>query len=627
MRLKRLRIVVIVVAVLLLFKVVTTTISVVNFVNAVNEGVSLFSTNSTQLSPVVERISSSGGALLAEVQLVALPLRLLGADGCVLANLMEAGRVISKISVDLAPVADVLPSVLHPTSPNRVDIRALREGWDSAKAQTLLDSVRQLRERERCSGASARFERYQSAVEDGFFVLETALALPWDTILRDSAHWLIVLNNSDELRATGGFTTAVIDVRVEDGALTWNIINSYSVDNLDLFYHHPEPPRPMQSVMAIHRWVFRDANWSPDYPTAAQIALRLYMFDQNVQAIDGLITVNMSALSTVVRHLPPLTVDNAPFTQESALDLIREAWNVDAPNFNSDEPERKDFILDFATELAQTISSQIDVVDLVRLGGALREMLIRRDVMIYATAPDLQAYFAERGWDGAMYQTDGDYLMVVDSNLGYNKVTPRIERSIEYQVDLSDFPQATVTLRNTNTNDVDVPCSLIHLNWGSEVTGGPTPTYADRMTGCFWDYVRVFTPQGSRIIDYTANDLPGDWFPAHGNPYPTQIDPWIDGTYNGFGIMTITPPSETSEVQFRYDLPENVITDENGRQVYRLYFQKQAGALAPQLRIEVQLPADAVIESVSPTSIENQNGLIVFEMRPEADQQFEIVFQ
>lgn len=609
--------------VLLVVKVITTSLSAYGVYRAVSAARSAVQTtplNPQTLSTAVEDVGVASGRLIAEIRPLLPAAALFGADGCVAVQLVELGRAVTDLRADFASLAAALPDM---SSAAQIDVRALRTNWDSQQAQAALNRIEAL-DTPPCEGASPRFARFEQAGQAANFALRLLFTIPWDTVLQDSAHWLIVLNNSDELRATGGFTTAVIDLRVTDGYLTWNLLNSYAVDDLVMITYHPRPPQPMMRVMNLDRWMFRDANWSPDYPTTAENAIWLYQIDHRGDSVDGYITINLSGLATALNYLPPVTFAGEPFTADDGIALLRDAWNVDASDYNSDAPERKEFIFDFADDLISELGHQLDPLDLLVMLKALPTMLEQRDIMVYASDPTLQTLFAAHGWDGSLIQTGGDYLLVVDSNIGYNKVTPRIERVTEYELTLSETVVAQVTLTYTNTNENTVSCALVHQNWGSEQTGGTTPTYADRMTGCYWNYVRIFVPQGSQMLDYDAEDLPGEVLPYQPYPYPEQIDQWRDGGYMGFGVMTVIPPAEARTIRFRYQLPDTVITHTDNQTIYHFTMQQQAGAANHPLHVRVQLPAGASVDVVSPVPFELNGEILSINIEQDRDLSFEI---
>ncbi len=118
--------------------------------------------------------------------------------------------------------------------------------------------------------------------------------------------YLILAQNNDEMRATGGFISGAGVARFEGGRLTdLKMADSYAAD--DLSKPHPSPPRPLSEWMGAQMLLLRDSNWSPDYPTSAEVARSLYAQDQEVYT-DGVIAIDMEAVRLLVEALGPLDV-------------------------------------------------------------------------------------------------------------------------------------------------------------------------------------------------------------------------------------------------------------------------------------------------------------------------------
>jgi hypothetical protein len=80
--------------------------------------------------------------------------------------------------------------------------------------------------------------------------------------------YLLLVQNEDELRPTGGFITAAGTLLVQDGHLiSLNFLNSGDFDNWERPY--PVAPWQLREYMNSPVLIFRDANWFTNYPTAA----------------------------------------------------------------------------------------------------------------------------------------------------------------------------------------------------------------------------------------------------------------------------------------------------------------------------------------------------------------------
>ena len=100
---------------------------------------------------------------------------------------------------------------------------------------------------------------------------------------------------------------------------------------------------------------------------------------------------------------------------------------------------------------------------------------------------------------GALARPEGDYLLVVDSNVGFNKVTASVAQRIDYTVTLDgDRPQARLVLTYENLSTARRP--------GCDQATQYSPVYADMTRGCYWDYVRVYAPPGARLVASSGGD-------------------------------------------------------------------------------------------------------------------------
>ena len=186
------------------------------------------------------------------------------------------------------------------------------------RSQAILEQAIQARQRISLDELSpgprswlTRADPYLSAFDEA---LSVSLTLP--RLLGGSNEgpktYLILVQNEDELRATGGFITAVGKVVVWNGELiSWDVADSYSVDDSHKTY--PPAPWQMQRFMNIPIMTFRDANWSPDYPTTALWAEYLYAYT-NSFSVNGVIAIDQHVLKTLLSVTGPLYVSEIDAT-------------------------------------------------------------------------------------------------------------------------------------------------------------------------------------------------------------------------------------------------------------------------------------------------------------------------
>ncbi len=416
--------------------------------------------------------------------------------------------------------------------------------------------------------------RLDPLLEIGARALGAADILP--TLLGAEApqRYLLLAQNEDELRATGGFISAVGTVTVQSGEIVaLEMRDSYDVD--DLSQPYPPPPEPLQRYMLAGIWLVRDANWSPDFPTAAQKVEELYRF-YDPTPLDGAIAFDQTAVARLLSAIGPVTPPGAPepVTSDNVRAYMQAAW-APAPGGELSREwweHRKDFIPSLGRAILEKALGTADRAVLFDLGRAGIDLLQEKHLLLYFHEPEAARALGDQGWDGSVQPGPADFLMAVDSNFGFNKVDPLIERSLDYTVDLRavEAPIGEVRLTYHHTLEAEVPCTH-QASYGEG-------SYADMQKRCYWDYVRLYAPGGTTPLGGSFPPTPGDWLlSGEDEPGAWSAAQGIKGTTVFSGALVL-PPGGTARLQLRYELPKNVVLEgPGGARVYLLRLAKQPG--------------------------------------------------
>lgn len=417
--------------------------------------------------------------------------------------------------------------------------------------------------------------------------------------LSEPQTFLVLVQNDDELRPTGGYLTAAGTMTVSLGRVSGlNLEDTSTLEDPDVVY--PPPPDPLARYLAAPVWYFRDANWSPDFPTTAQMAETLFTLG-DPRTFDGVIALDQAALRMLLEATGPVRVSGLPgrITADNVIASMRAARDPAPGEGVSYEwwLQRKDFI----PNMAKAVFRQLVWTRLGSLLQAAVQVLDERHVTVWLRDPGAAAVLAEHGWDGALRPGDADYVMLVEANLGFNKVNAVTQTQLRYQVDLAAAaPTGRLTVTQTNPARGSLPCVP-----GPDYGAG---TYQDLMTRCYWSYLRVYVPQGATYTAATPHATPGAWLlPGEDEPGAVALETGERGTQS-FGTLLVVPFDATLATMFDYTLAPQAVRAEGTELVYRLRFQKQAGTLAVPLTLEVQLPAGARLVS-APRGGAFANGL------------------
>ncbi len=467
----------------------------------------------------------------------------------------------------------------------------------------------------------AELDRYLPLLQQG---VHGALLLPelfGDSEIRT---YLLLVQNEDELRPAGGFLTGVARIAVREGRIEQMIFEN-SAEVTDFKRPYPDPPRPLEDIMGLDLWVFHDSNWSPDFPTSAQQALAFYQQRYEVP-IDGILAADQEAFRRIIQALQPLTVPSypEPITESNILAALRQSRDMplEADPQAAWERRHKVFLEDLLTASIDKVQQRPETVDFVRLGMAVMTAFEERHM--FATIlhdDDLAALLATSRWDGALYAGAGDYLMVVDANLGYSKVNPYIAGSLGYAVDLRDpqQPQANLTLSyQHNGPRTNEPCYHYHKP--------PMFTYDQLMQQCYWDYVRVYVPRGTRPLRASPNPIPGELLVTGiGRSGEAEILAPEAGK-SVFATFFVLPPGQRAETRMLYQLPPDVIEQTEDSLHYRLYIQKQGGKLSVPVQLSLYLPPGSTVirSSVPYARAANNPEHILYNLNLQTDFQLSI---
>lgn len=445
------------------------------------------------------------------------------------------------------------------------------------QADALIPQVEALGQLDLLSSLAEPLREGGATMGFGSAMLQLAPSLPALMGTAEPVTYLILIQNNHELRATGGLISAVGQLTLDNGEIVaLEFKDSYDILNHDV--EHPWAPEPMQRFLGVELMFFRDTNWSPDLPTAGQLIRTIYQQNEGVKA-DGIITIDLHAVELLMAGFGQLRVPDVvqPITSENIVEQIKLFWQQ-APTLDdstqsqaaneatSDEQDwwkhRKDF-MPFLGE-ATIRKLQTGSADYLTLVQALYNALEERSVQIWVDDPTAAGQLAELGWDGSLRSpAEGDFLALVDSNFGFNKVDSVLERHLHYTV---EWPDGQTGSSASGNQPAIATASIVYehpvavAGHQCDITPRYGTTYDDMSARCYFDYVRLYVPLGSQLRDVAGVDLT-----------TTDSRPGENGT-QVFSAYFIAKPGDEQTVQFQYELPSRIQQDD-----YQLTVRRQSG--------------------------------------------------
>jgi len=383
----------------------------------------------------------------------------------------------------------------------------------------------------------------------------------------DARRYLVFFQNDTELRPTGGFLGVFGIATVQDAELlSFTTDDVYALDGPSEKSVRPQAPAPIRSHLGVQQWYLRDANWSPDFPTAAQTMEKFYAEEaliakgEPAPPIDGIVAFDTRLAVDVVRFTGPVTVDDKTFTAENLVDELEFAVEKGFVAEGVAYHERKDIVGDLAHATIERLMA-MPVEKLLGLVDILHRNMDEGHVQFAMKDSKLQALAEKEDWAGRMRTVPVDYVQVIDANLASLKSDPAVSRKIAYSI----------------APDKDGFVGTVRITYDHKGR-------FDWKTTRYRTYTRVFAPEGSVLVgvdgamfeDKIKDPRRRPGVPDEGNELGKR---W-------FGAFISIEPGETRDLTFRFRLAPKVVTAiKDGS--YQLYVEKQSGTVGHGLTLDL----------------------------------------
>ncbi len=433
--------------------------------------------------------------------------------------------------------------------------------------------------------------------------------------------YLIIAQNEDELRATGGFISGAGLVTVENGRIA--NLDFQDANQIDNWLEKPYdfPPQPLYDHMGLELFLFRDANFWPDFPTSAEKAMELYQYGQDSPPLDGVIAVDQRFLQLLVEAVGPINISDADLVinSDNVIESLQAAWGIqDGEEVRDWLFDRKAFIGLFAAAIQTQIEANAGQIDPVLLIENMLQAIEAKHLQIYMRDPALAMVLAELGWDGRLpHAPQHDFLMVVESNMGYNKANLITKQEIAYQVQMQADGTAVASLNVNYQHPGQAngePCAQ-----GATYNIETAVSYQNLVNKCYWNYLRVYAPPNSQLINSSRHIIPGETlYSGQDWDSPAQTVNDLAGLTT-FANFMMVPPGERLNANYVYQLPASVIQSANGNNQYQLTLFKQAGTRPSPVSIAVILPEQAILDGATPPPTRIESNTLYFQFSLESN--------
>lgn len=364
--------------------------------------------------------------------------------------------------------------------------------------------------------------------------------------------WVVVLQNNDEVRATGGFPGSYVLLNFDTGILKEIVVEDiYDADGQ--FSGYIDAPSGIREYTSGDKGLrLPDANWWPDFPTSAQTMLQFFALGDK-RNIAGVVALNLSTAKTILHLTGPLLLPD--YQIEVTEENVGEVLRAERSEFFPGSTQKKHILQLTLTQLKQRLI-ELSPEKQLQLLTLLQSQVKEKEVQIYSTNPETQSLLSKYFLTGELNQKsikNSEVLQVcncipislalVESNVGINKVNKYVTR--ENSVIVSD---KTLRVTTTFTNNA-APLSTTEL---SNFIGQPAETTPRNGNG-YLNYYRVLISP-----EYTVKSI------TIGNNPVTTWDEELITTSSGdelkqVGVLIGIPEKNLTSVTFEFNSASAVI--------------------------------------------------------------------
>ncbi len=270
---------------------------------------------------------------------------------------------------------------------------------------------------------------------------------------------IILFQNSDELRATGGFMGSYADIELNNGFVSPILIQDIYQPDGQFHDFVPAPAGLREYLSSGHGMRLPDSNWSPDFPTSAQNILGFFTAIDE-RDIDTVVALNVSVTEKILQEVGDVYVPdfNVHVTAQNFADVAR----ADRKNFFPGSQEKKNFLSAFFTVLKLKLE-QLSIREQIKIADILWDASQHKEIQIYSTDAGMENMLQSNEAAGQVIDpTHFDNvtpLFLIESNVGINKANHGVGRDVS--IDAQDY-QTTLSLHFKNKNTVDEENKPLH---------------------------------------------------------------------------------------------------------------------------------------------------------------------
>jgi hypothetical protein len=297
-----------------------------------------------------------------------------------------------------------------------------------------------------------------------------------NTINKEPHTFLVLLQNTEELRASGGFMGSYARVDLSEGKIINITIQDIYEPDGQFTGFVDAPPGAKEYLSGGDGLRLPDSNWHPDFPTSAKIISSYFAFGDE-RKIDSIITLNVDQIEKILKVVGDIYLPDYGLTVTS--DNLTALARADRNAFFAGSKQKANFLTSLFNNLKIKLT-QLNTDQQSEIIQTLIRGLEHKDLQLYSWHPQLQDIFMKYNVAGEIeYRAQSDfYLYLPETNVGINKANKKITREVEVSlgqnrtdIDVSfhnDGSQSLLDYINYQRIIIDPMVTIKEIKYGGE---------------------------------------------------------------------------------------------------------------------------------------------------------------
>ena len=307
--------------------------------------------------------------------------------------------------------------------------------------------------------------------------------------------YLVAFQNTAEARGTGGILGAFAIVKFDRGAISIERTGSNAA--MASLSEIPVPvTNEFMNLYGKNPAILQNSNLSPHLPFGAEIWMGLWK-KQTGQDLDGVIAVDPSSLSYILRATGPITVNGREIKSEN---LVRETLKDAYKRFEKDNSARKQYLVDIINATSKKLMS--GDYSKLKMISAIDQGLKEGRILLYSRAENAEKLISKTQLGGYLGTDLNNEYRVVIQNIDASKLDYYLKKEINIVTTSCQTPnKVTVNVAVTNTlnSGKGLPAYVL--------TRADKNKPADLVTGQHKFKVFIYGPVGSSIVSAWRENL------------------------------------------------------------------------------------------------------------------------